>query len=116
MAKKNKWDINSSKTNQKDERFSPARVQNPVEEAEKEVSKEVNNTSNITINDSIVVRYGSKKDIRTAKYNVNVRKSPSFGNNIIRTASIGDKVEVLSIDGDWAKIGNNEYVMIEYFE
>ena len=53
-------------------------------EIEKEVNTEIKsekeiegNTSNITINNPIVLRYGDKKDVRTALYNVRVRRTPT---------------------------------------
>lgn len=122
MAKKNnKWETTSNKETKKNERFSPAREQKPVETPQKTTednnrnNNEVKNISNITINEPTVIRYGEKKDTRTSIYNVNIRKEPSLNAEIIRTLPAGEEIIVLSVDGDWAKINEGEYVMAKYF-
>lgn len=134
MAKKSKWDLPKESTNKKPVdapktvNGAPANTSKKNEkelEVEKEVrveaEKEIKgNTSNITINNPVVVRYGeseNKKDVRTARYNVNIRKTPTdTENNIIGIVKVGEEVTILSIENGWAQIGDGKYVMVKYFD
>lgn len=132
MSKKSKWDSTQKSSNkkvdaQKTLNGAPANTdeKNKKElEIEKEVNTEIrpekeieSNTSNITINNPIVLRYGDKKDTRTALYNVRVRRTPTdTEDNVIGDIKVGEEITVLSIENGWAKIGDGKYVMIKYFK
>ena len=62
-------------------------------------------------------RYGDKKDVRTALYNVRVRRTPTdTEDNVIGVVKVGEEVTILSIENGWAKIDDGKYVMARYFK
>ena len=131
MSRKSKWDSPQKSSNkkvdaQKTLNGAPANTdkKNKKElEIEKEVNTEIKpeneiegNTSNITINNPIAIRYEDKKDVRTALYNVRVRRTPTdTEDNVIGVIKVGEEITILSIENDWAKIGDGKYVMVRYF-
>lgn len=46
-------------------------------------------------------------------YAIHVRSAPDRTSPVVRHVKWGDKVEVV-ISGDWAKLGNNEYISAKY--
>lgn len=131
MSRKSKWDSPQKSSNkkvdaQKTLNGAPANT-DKKNKKELEIKKEVNteikpekeiegNTSNITINNPIVFRYGNKKDVRTALYNVRVRRTPTdTEDNVIGVIKVGEKITILSIENGWAKIDDGKYVMAKYF-
>ena len=132
MSKRSKWDSPQKSSNKKvdaQKTLNGASAntdkKNKKElEIEKEVNTEIKpekeiegNTSNITINNPIVFRYGDKKDVRTALYNVRVRRTPTdTEDNVIGVVKVGEEVTILSIENGWAKIDDGKYVMARYFK
>ena len=132
MSKRSKWDSPQKSSNKKVDAqkiingaSANTDKKNKKElEIEKEVNTEIKpekeiegNTSNITINNPIVFRYGDKKDVRTALYNVRVRRTPTdTEDNVIGVVKVGEEVTILSIENGWAKIDDGKYVMARYFK
>ena len=55
------------------------------------------------------------KDIATVQVRLNVRQEPQKGSEVVRILEVGEKVEILAYDGDWAKISDG-YCMKEYLK
>lgn len=89
-----------------------AKKNNKWEDLKKAPQKEEN-----TIEEKVVIQEEKpKKTKRTHKalFNVNIRKEPN--GDIVGTVGCGNFVQFLEDDGVWAKIGENQYVMMEFFE
>ena len=63
------------------------------------------------------LEYGNEevKDIATVQVRLNVRQEPQKGSKVVRILEVGEKVEILGYDGDWAKISDG-YCMKDYLK
>ena len=49
-------------------------------------------------------------------YRLNVRKAPRFNAEIVREVAEGTKVTPLTTEGEWTKIGIDEWVVTKYLK
>lgn len=66
------------------------------------------------INDNCIVKEISEEHIFkyvTNCYWLNLRKSPSYGDNIYKAVKVGTKVEYLGLDNGWAKIKYDDKIL-----
>ena len=47
---------------------------------------------------------------------LNVRNKPNKDGEVVRVLEVGEKIKVLSKNGDFGRIGTKEYVMLEFIE
>ena len=83
-------------------------VNEPVEEVKKEAVEEVKEEKTPA---------KKKKAIYVVNKLLNFRDGASKTANVLKVLSIGDEVEVLNIDGDWAEVAigkSKGYVMAQY--
>ena len=57
-----------------------------------------------------------EKYIVNVKTRLNVRSGAGKDNNIVRQLDNGAKVEIIEISDGWARIGKDEWVMLDYLK